>query len=282
MKKTKKIKKPNVGIIGIGMVGSALKRYLESKGFRRGVNLFCYDTNKQKGLFDDINKADIIFVCVSTPYHPEKGFILSHLNEAIKNIKGKKIIVIKSTVLPGITDMFQKKYPQHRFLFNPEFLREATSYQDFVNAHRHIIGITKKSKNLATEIINILPKAPSIIMPALEAEIVKYMANSFLALKVVFANEFYDLCKELGADYDKVKKGVASDKRIGSSHLDIFHSGYRGYGGSCFPKDVNAIIDFSESRKINLSLLKKAREINRKLLKNCHKDEKYFLRFLHR
>lgn len=131
--------------------------------------------------------------------------------------------------------------------------------------------------------MDVLPKAPfQKIMPAKEAEIVKYMANSFLALKVVFANEFSDLCRKLGVDYDLVKEGVGADSRIGFSHLDIFHGGYRGYGGSCFPKDVNTLIQFADEQGIEMPLVKKARRINRKLLKNSGLSENYFLKFLHR
>ncbi|MDI6883459.1 MAG: hypothetical protein QMC93_03310, partial [Patescibacteria group bacterium] len=130
---------------------------------------------------------------------------------------------------------------------------------------------------------NLLPKAPhQMIMRAKEAEMIKYMANSFLATKVIFANEFYDLCQKLGIDYEKVKEGVAKDPRIGQSHLDIWQGGYRGYGGSCFPQDVNAIIHFTSSKKINMAFLKKARQINRKLLKQGGLSENYFLKFLHR
>lgn len=272
-------KKYKIGIIGIGFVGGALKRYFESMGLKP---LF-YDKYKKINLPGEMNKTDIIFIAVPTPYNFKTGSDLSAVKEAVGIIKDKKIIVIKSTLIPGTTERLQKKYPQHKILFNPEFLREVSAYKDFIHPDRQILGITKKSKNVAKNIINLLPKAPyQEIMRAREAEMVKYMANSFLSMKVIFANEFYDLCQKLGIDYDKVKEGVAKDLRIGESHLEVFYENYRGYGGSCFPQDVNAIIHFASSKKVNMQLLKRTRQVNRKLLKQSGLSENYFLKFLHR
>lgn len=272
-------KKYKIGIIGLGFVGGAMRRYFESAG----ANLFLYDKYKKIGSPAEVNKADIIFIAVPTPYGGRRGFNLDFVRDAVGILTGSKIVVIKSSVLPGTTDALQKKHPQHKIMFNPEFLREASAYEDLIKPDRQIIGVTKKSRGAAEEVMDILPDAPyRKIMPVKEAEMIKYMANSFLALKVVFANEFGDLCEKLGTDYDLVREGVARDSRIGSSHLDILHGGYRGYGGSCFPKDINALIQFVDKQGIEMALLKKARQINRKLLKESGLSENYFLKFLHR
>ena len=272
-------KKYKIGIIGIGFVGGAVKRYFESIGLKP----FFYDKYKKIGSLKKVNLADVIFVCVSTPYNKKKGCDLSFVKDVCKNISGSKIIVIKSTVVPGTTQKLQGEYSQHKFLFNPEFLREASAYKDFINPDRQIVGFTKKSKKVAYSIMKILPKAPyQKIMLAEEAEMIKYMNNTFLATKVLLANEFYDLCTALKINYDVVKDAVSQDPRIGKSHLDIFRNGYRGYGGSCFPKDINTIIKFASDKKVDMLFLKKAREINRLLLKQSGFKEDYFLNFLHR
>ena len=275
----KSLKKYKIGIVGLGFVGGTLARYFKS----RGIKPLLYDKYKNIGSLEEVNSADIIFVCVPTPYNKRKGCDLSFIEDACRHISGRKIIVIKSTVPPGTTQKLQEKYPEHKFLFNPEFLREASAYKDFVNSARQIVGFTKKSRKAARLVMDVLPKAPyQKIMPAKEAEMIKYMNNTFLATKVVIANEFYNLCLALGIDYETVKRAVAQDPRINGSHLDVFHQGYRGYGGSCFPKDTNAIIKFASDNKINMPFLKKAREINRKLLKESGLSEDYFLKFLHR
>ena len=114
--------------------------------------------------------------------------------------------------------------------------------------------------------MELLPLAPfERIVPATEAEMVKYFGNTWFSAKVVFANQMYDLCQKLGIDYDRVKDSVAADKRIGRSHLDVMHGGYRGYGGACLPKDTRSLIQFGEALGVDLKLLKTVEEINNEL-----------------
>ena len=263
----------------MGFVGGAVKKYFESKKIKPLV----FDKYKKLGSPQEVNRAEVVFICVPTPYHPQKGFLLDAVEAAVKLLKSPKIIVIKSTVLPGTTENLQKKFPKHKLLFNPEFLREVSAFEDMIKPDRQIVGYTKQSKPAANKVLALLPKAPyGKIMPALDAEVVKYMANSFLSLKVVFANEFYDICKRLGADYDNVKTAVVKDARIGDSHFDVHHGDYRGYGGSCFPKDVNAIIQLAGKLKVEAGLLKAMRELNRNYLKQSGLNEEYFLTEQHK
>ena len=253
-----------IGIVGVGMVGGAVKRYFE----KNNIIPFLYDKGKNLGSPEEINKSDIVFVCVPTPYIKDRGFDLSFVKETCENLKGEKIVVIKSTVLPGTTEDLQKEYPQHKFLFNPEFLTEATADQDMEYPDRQIIGYTEKSHNVAGDIMQILPLAPfEKIMPATEAEMVKYFGNTWFSVKVIFANQIYDLCQKLGIDYNAVAESAAADKRIGRTHLDVLHKGYRGYGGKCLSKDIKALIQFADKNNIDLELHKKAEEINNKLMK---------------
>lgn len=250
-----------VGIMGsAGMVGGAAKRYFE----KRGEHPLCFDKYKNEGSLEEVNKADVVFICVPTPYDEAKGgFDLSFVKSAISSLAGEKIIVIKSTVLPGATDEFQAEFPMHKFLFNPEFLTQSSADNDMSFPDRQIVGYTEKSYNVAGAVMRMLPLAPfERIVPAKEAEMIKYFGNTWFSAKVVFANQIYDLCAKLGINYDIVKECVAADKRIGPSHLEVLHGGYRGYGGACLPKDTRALIQLGDRVGAAMELLKKVEEIN--------------------
>lgn len=248
-----------VGIIGAGVVGGALGRYLESRSF----DVRCFDPPKGWTSFDAVDEAPVVFVCVPTPYHEHRGFDDSYLLDAVARLSGQKTIVIKSTVLPGTTDLLQERYPKHHFLFNPEFLREASAEQDFASPDRQIIGCTEASARDAWRVTAMLPRAPfERICAAREAEMAKYMANSFLAVKVMFANEVFELCGRLGIAYDSVRQMVAADRRIGASHLRVFDSGYRGYGGKCLPKDTKSLLDLARISGVEMDVLATVDRVN--------------------
>mgnify|MGYP003144408970 CR=1 FL=1 len=249
--------KKKVAIAGFGMVGGALEKVLD--------NPILYDPPKGIGSKSELNEADIVFICVPTPY--KNGFDLSIVIETLNQLNESKIVVLKSTILPGTTDHLQKEYPQHRFLFNPEFLTEASADQDARYPDRQILGYTQRSYTACTEVMNLLPLAPyETIMPAKEAEMVKYFNNTWFATKVIFANQMYDLAEKMGIDYDAVKEGASADKRMtGTSHLEIFHKGYRGYDGKCLPKDTKALIWWADKNNIDMSLLKEVERVNAKI-----------------
>jgi UDPglucose 6-dehydrogenase len=248
-----------IGIIGVGVVGGAVANVIPSA--------LEYDKYKKIGSIEEINQADIIFICVNTPYIPGKGCDVSAVDDAISSVAGSKILVIKSTVIPGTTDKMQEKYPQHSIMFNPEFLRQAYAHDDMKNPGEQIIGYTEKSKQYAREVLNVLPKAPnSFVVPAKDAEMAKYFSNTFLALKVIFANQIYDLCQKTGTDYESIKNMASVNPRFAFSHFDVTADGYRGYSGACLPKDTKALIYFGDMLGVDLEILKKADEINKKLL----------------
>lgn len=243
-----------VGVIGVGMVGAPLARYFsELCGYERGRDLFLYDKDPAKGLFDDINRSGVVFVCVPTPRGSNGEADLSAVEAAFGMINGEKIVVIKSTVPPGTTEDFQKRYPRHKVLFNPEFLTARMAWEDFVKPDRQIVGFTPESVEAANLVVSLLPKAPfmspwgigtysRVALTATEAEIVKYAGNVHFARKVSFANALARLAGKMGLDYENVRRGMAADHRIGDSHLDVMHGGYRGFGGYCLPKDLDAFI----------------------------------------
>lgn len=269
-----------IGIIGVGMVGTPLKRYYEEvHGYRRGTDLFLYDIDPKKGYFDDVHKADIVFISVPTPRAPEGAANISAVEEAFRMIAGEKIVVLKSTVPPGTTEAFQKKYPHQKILFNPEFLTEKRAWEDFLKPDRQIVGFTSSSIDAAHIVLSLLPKAPfmspwglntyrSVKITATEAEIIKYGGNVHFARKVNFANLLAKTSEKFGADYENVRLGLAADFRIGDSHLDVMHGGYRGFGGYCFPKDLDGFIAHLAANGLGdcADLLRKDREFNEGLL----------------
>lgn len=236
-----------------------------------GIKPFRYD-KKGIGSIEEVNRADTVFVCVNTPYDPKMGDIdLSYIRSAISLLEGKRTIVIRSTIPPGTTDTFQKQYPQHSFLFNPEFLRARTAYEDFIKPPRQIVGVTEQSKNKAQALLDFLPKAPqefTKILPAKSAELIKYAANTMLAVKVALANKLYDFANILGINYEEVKHLIGADPRIGQYGLDIFYEDFRGYNGTCFPKDVRTLISLGKKIAVDVSWLEALDDENLRLLHN--------------
>ncbi len=258
-----------VGIIGLGMVGEPIRRWFEEiSGYKRGKNLFCYDTDPKKGYFDDFNKADIIFVAVPTPSNPDGSCNLSIVESVLDSIKDGKIVVIKSTVVPGTVERLQKKHKNKRLIFNPEFLTETQAWIDFISPDRQIVAPTSKSISDAYEVLSLLPKRHFIrpwssdyskkSVHASEAELGKYASNIFGYIKVIFGNILADTCEALSlkfkqegiparVDYENIKDIISADLRIGPSWLNVEHGNYCGAGGYCFPKDMDAFIHFGDN-----------------------------------
>jgi len=257
--------KTKIGIVGVGYLGGAAKYWFDKQNFPAVF----YDKYKGIGSMRELNGAEVIFICLPTPYQEEggKGFDDSAILEVLGEIEGQKVIVIKSTVLPGSTENYQKKFPQHKFLMNPEFLVAKSAIKDFLNPDRQIIGYTQKSESIVKDIFSLLPKAPfERTVAATEAEMIKYFGNIFLANKVIFANQMYDLCQKIGINYEVVKDCAGQDARIGKSHFSVFCDDGRGYRGACLPKDTKALIQFAESVGCQPKLLKTLEEVNEELL----------------
>lgn len=232
----------NLGIVGYGIVGQATEY-----GFKDKHTILKYDKFKDLDSLEKVVKeSEFIFICLPTPFKGEKiDLKIIHENlEKISKFAGgtDKIVVIKSTVVPGTTKELAKKYPGLNFCANPEFLTEANYLEDFKNADRTIVGADDPT---TAERVSALYKATFPDIPIFEtdltsAEMVKYTSNAFLATKVTFANEMFQLCEKLGIDYHKVKDMVVADHRIFDGHLDVTPA--RGFGGKCFPKDIVALI----------------------------------------
>jgi len=210
-----------VGIIGYGIVGKAVGEGFASK---KTNQVYWYSIGKGPWTPEEvIEKSEFLFVCVPTPMFADgSGIDLSIINDVVKfvapKIKGtKKILTIKSTVVPGTTAALAKKYPGVNFAMNPEFLTEKHAPQDFLHPDRTVIGAMSPAigKRLAQLYIDLYGKKAKIfVTDTMTAEMVKYMANTYLATKVIFANEIWAMCQKLKIDYDKVLEMVAADPRI--------------------------------------------------------------------
>ena len=258
----------NIGIIGYGIVGKAVEY-----GFKNGNNkILYYDKYKEsESMKNVVENSEFIFVCLPTPYKNDR-IDLTIIDENIKEIteitdNANKIIIIKSSVVPGTTRKYSKKYSNSKFCFNPEFLTESNYLEDFVNADRIVIGADDDKISLrVTDLYrNKFPRIPIFRTDLTTAEMVKYMANCLLATKVIFANEMYDLCEELGIKYEEVKNMVIADKRIGKTHLDV--TSLRGFGQKCLPKDIVAMIGLYKELDIDCSLLETVWKKNLKIRK---------------
>lgn len=261
---------PQIAIIGhTGMVGGTMLRYYQSLG----IDPLGYSLGTPKEVLDLINNVSgIIFLCVPTPTKKNGIQDRSILYDVCRKIREGKALVVRSTVLPGTTDKLQRKFPKHIFFHNPEFLSEATCDADFRNPDRQIVGYTEESYDFATRILDILPPAPYVrLLPAKASEMVKYVHNLWGTMQVTFANQIYDYCKKLGIDYDEdIKPTITASKYTGPVisryYTDIFHKGFRGFSGKCFPKDLRAFEKFGKELGVDNSLFKSVQDYNRKLL----------------
>jgi UDPglucose 6-dehydrogenase len=233
-----------IGIIGQGFVGNAV--YQKFKDF---YDILTYDLDEAKcnSTFNEIcYKCDTIFVCLPTPMDVDGRCNVSIIETELHalNETGHHNIIIKSTISPGTTERWNTQYENLSIVFNPEFLTERNAVTDYDNQKRIILGGPRPTTTEVKQIFSkVFPHAKIIKTDSTHAEMVKYLTNSFLATKVSFANEMYEICGGLGVDYDKVVEYSIQDERLGNSHWNVpGPDGDFGYGGHCFPKDVKALI----------------------------------------
>ena len=253
----------NIGIIGQGFVGNAV-----FQKFRNYYNVYTYDL--QAKLCNATNEeifveCDTIFVCLPTPMNKDgscyTGLVEAELRDLDEKCRfgqnKKKTIIIKSTISPGTTAKWNKQFKNLNVVFNPEFLTEANAVSDYENQNRIILGGPRKATTKLKPIFaKVFPKAAIIKTDSTYAEMVKYVTNSFLATKVSFANEMYEICNGLDIDYDKVIEYAQYDDRLGKSHWAVpGPDGDFGYGGHCFPKDVKALIHVAKKLDVTPTIL---------------------------
>ena len=259
-----------IGIIGQGFVGNAVyqkfKQYYE-------IKTFDLDSTKANSTKEDVLESKIIFVCLPTPMNHDGSCNVSLVESTIKDIAthGKtQIVVIKSTVSPGTTARINSLHPNLQIVFNPEFLTERNAVSDYENQNRIILGGPRPATTELKQVFSkVFPKAHIIKTDSTHAEMVKYLTNTFLSVKVSFANEIYQICDKLKIDYDKVVEYATMDERLGESHWSVpGHDGDFGFGGHCFPKDLQAMIHLSDVLETTSNVLNAARDTNDKVRKN--------------
>ena len=237
-----------IGVIGQGYVGTAIKL-----GFQDHYDVITYDKydiakSTHPKISDLVEETKVIFVCVPTPMRKDGTCYTGIVEEVIREINetaNDHIVVIKSTVPPGTTDRFNHEFSNVTVIFNPEFLTEENFLDDFKNQNRIILGGSRKGTNKLRQIYSkVFPKATIVKTGDKHAEMVKYFTNCFLATKVSFANEMYNICEQLDLDYDKIVEYATYDERLGKSHWAVpGPDGDYGFGGHCLPKDLSAIIN---------------------------------------
>jgi nucleotide sugar dehydrogenase len=238
-----------IGIVGQGFVGNAV--YQKFKNYY-DVLTNDLDENKSTATLENLTQmCSTIFLCLPTPMKSDGKCDTSILEKVLDmidlltdNLETKKTIVIKSTIPPGTTEKFNKRYESLDIVFNPEFLTERNAVEDYNNQNRIILGGPRPATTELKQIFSkVFPKAHIIKTDSTHAEMVKYLTNTFLSTKVSFANEIYQLCDKLNIDYDKVIEYATLDERLGTSHWNVpGHDGDFGFGGHCFPKDLASLL----------------------------------------
>ena len=263
-----------VGVIGNGYVGGAI-----AHGFSPASTGKCdvkvYDVLPERSmntLEETVNDSDFVFVSVPTPMNKNGSISLKFINEAFKQINGinrrdDNIIILKSTVVPGTTEKLQKKFPDLNIVFNPEFLTEKSARLDFINQTRIVLGGNKIHTSQVAELFNERFKYCHIIQADYKtSEMIKYFCNVFFSVKVSFANEMKLICDTIGADWEKALEGFVADGRIGDSHLNVpGPDGKMGFGGSCFPKDINAFMSYAKDIGVKTNTINGAWKTNLKV-----------------
>jgi nucleotide sugar dehydrogenase len=254
---------PKIGIIGLGFVGKAI--YDSGDGF---VEYVCIDSDPRKGYtgtYKEIMECEGIFICVPSPMLDDGRCDTSILDGVLSKLKGYQgIIISKVTAPPDVYQTLEFVYPN--LVHSPEFLTAANALRDFNSSTWSIVGGSIRAYLFEAE------RILKIVQPSLkevrfckigEAALAKYAINSFLATKVVFMNELYQLSKSAGLDYEKIASLIKQDARIGNSHMQVPGlDGNLGFGGYCFPKDTLALLKFAEAYSNNLSVLDTALKKN--------------------
>lgn len=284
-----------VGIVGQGFVGTAVREGLRNTHIvytydkKDGDCLGCYESKElsispfqQFSPFSDYSglipikwlwkNCRVVFLCLPTPMQSDGSCdtsivesVVGELYASTSDSSIQPIIIIKSTVPPGTTERLLTKYANLRICFNPEFLTEKDSVNDFQNQSRIIIGTDdpEVAATVRQMYDQSFPGVEQRVVNPTVAELVKYFTNIALAVRVSLANEFYQIADDLGINYDQVRDIACLDRRLGDSHWRVPGlENKRGFGGSCFPKDLNGLIAFARSIGIRCPTMQGAWETN--------------------
>jgi len=260
----------NIGIIGKGFVGSAVSHgFSNSVGYKANIRIYDKDKSKSlNSLKEVVTKSEFVFISVPTPANNDGSINLEILENCLSEIskllqktgfKHETIFLIRSTVVPGTTLSFERKFKNLNLVFNPEFLTERSANFDFISQPRFILGGKKINTNKVEKLFkHRFGKTIPIIKTDFQtAELVKYVCNTFFATKISFLNEMKLISEKVGANWEDVIESLIRDGRVGNSHLNVpGPDGKLGFGGSCFPKDLMALISFATDNGIEPHTLK--------------------------
>lgn len=277
-----------VGIIGLGFVGGAA-----SKSFRlKGASVVEYDKYKDNGIgsINDVLQCQIVFLCLPTLYSESlKAYDKSAIRDVcgeLEELNYSGLVVVKSTVEPETVNLLTSEFPLLRIAHNPEFLTARTAFEDFHNQSHIVLGKGPKATDEDMELlrsfyVKYYPDATISMCSAIESESMKIMCNSFYASKVMLFNEYFLLCQKNGADYETICELMVKNKWINPMHTLVPGTdGKLGYGGACFPKDTNALLNYmirKNSKGMVLNAVIEERNQMRDDNTNVVKDEEQHL-----
>ncbi len=269
------MKTPIIGFIGQGFIG---KNYADDFE-KRGYTVVRYSKEEAyQGNREAVGKCDIVFVAVPTPTTPT-GYDSSILRDALGATTSGSVVVVKSTILPGLTLELQSLFPDRIIMHSPEFLSEATAAHDAANPFMNIVGITRDTPEhrAAAELVHsVLPKAPyTATVSSTEAELIKYTHNCSGYTQIIFFNLMYDLAHSLGADWTQIESAIKADPFVPHRYASPVHKSGRGAGGHCFIKDFAALREVFARQvgdETGLSVLHNMEEKNKELLVSTGKD----------
>jgi len=268
-----------IGIVGNGFVGNAVYQNVRDKA---PTKVYDVDPNRSFNTLEEVLEQEFIFVCLPTPMRMDGSCDLSILEKFFEDIDHpdnyaideEHTFIIKSTVPIGTTKRLAEKHDLLWIVHNPEFLTARNAVKDFAHAERTVIGgdplLTSRVANLYWRYIysGCCGDFHSEVIQCSsdESEAIKYFSNTFLAYKVAYFNKIYDMCEKVGMDYKNVLEGVTGDSRIGESHTKVPGiDGDRGFGGTCFPKDLNSLIVQLEKEGVNADMFREIWKYNQEI-----------------
>ena len=250
-----------VGVIGNGFVGEA-----QAFAFSLSNEVLIYDVDPAKSFntLEEVHTADFIFVCVPTPMRQDGTQDTSYIEEVFRHAKAGPIYIIKSTIKPGSTRGLQIMYPDLNIVFSPEFLTERIAKLDMMMQARIIFGGKRELTDKVQKLYEgRFMNRHFIHTDTNTAEFIKYMNNCFFATKVSLLNEYYRLAQMMNVDWETAMHGFAADGRVGDSHMQVpGPDGKLGFGGACFPKDINAFIQLGKENNLDMNVLEAAWKTN--------------------
>lgn len=254
-----------IGIVGLGVVGTANKKGFESLDHE----VRCHDT-KFDTTIKEVENTDITFICVPTPegiYNKCDTTIVESVIKELNGINYKGIVAIRSSTVPGFTNKMIKRFKKLTIAFVPEFLKERCADEDFTHNHT-LLAVGTEDKRVYNKIVKAHGSYPQnkVRLTATEAEVLKYFNNVYAALRVTFANNFFEICEKLNCDYTAIKDAYIKTGKAVDMYLDATPE-LRGYSGMCLPKDTKAIMNLMEELNINLDLIKAIESDNSKFRK---------------